>query len=104
MSDKHDNGPDVLEHPSKYDSDVGIAGLQQDQIALEARGRSVQEMPKGYYYSPRFLGTYLVSWDSTRRPIPCWLLIGHSSQFHHSEWLFCIGGTSSYDHQRGYRA
>jgi hypothetical protein len=32
-----------------------------DEVAPEVRGRELSELPKGYYYSPYFVGTYLVS-------------------------------------------
>lgn len=59
MSDKDEGSVTHHDDIHKY-HDEGIAGLQQDEIAVEARGRMAQEMPKGYYRSPRFIGTYLV--------------------------------------------
>lgn len=42
-------------HRNKYRSH-----RQLDELAPEARGRNQSELPKGYYYNWRFIGTFLV--------------------------------------------
>lgn len=68
--------------------------------APEAMGREQAELPKGYFYSPYFIGSYCV-WNLT--PFQHALsflvtdsyLIGHWSRFCVWNWRVCLGSADS---------
>lgn len=40
---------------------MGQHEIHHDLVAAEAVGGHVDELPKGYYWSPGFIGTFIVS-------------------------------------------
>ena len=81
-----------------------VAGLQQDELAIEARGRNASDMPKGYFYSRYFLGSYIVSERFALSMVAAHTMLGNLDELHHSEWLLRSRGSSSRCYQRGYRS
>lgn len=61
FKNEHSAHDEIQQHNDDTYRDETVAGLQQDELAVEARGREASDMPKGYYYSKYFLGSYLVS-------------------------------------------
>lgn len=93
---EQEHSGDRIEQVESYG---GIAGLQQDQIAVEARGRDASDMPKGYYRSKYFLGSYVVCHARLLRSFCADQLAGHSHEFYYCQRLVC-SCSSALDHHQ----
>jgi hypothetical protein len=55
-----ETGQPMADRPREF-AHVERVATHQDEVAIDAVGGHLDEMPKGYYYSAKFLGTFAVS-------------------------------------------